>query len=202
MNIVALIGSRRKRGNSAAIAVKILEEVHALLPQLKTERLFLGDYTIGACTGCEGCSSSWECVINDDYAAVVEKIDRADGVILVSPTYWYSVTSDMKRFIDRSYSLIRYPNSRRQWIGKYRNTGKLSITAAVCEQPDESMMGNTLTLLSDFCRDIGLEPVASVKALGHFEAGAVHGDMEVDRQIAHAAGLLAAGLRASHPPNR
>jgi len=82
---------------------------------------------IDACTGCEGCRDSWQCVIEDDFSGIARRMDEADGVILGSPTYWYSVTSAMKRFVDRCYSLIQYPVSRRQWIGTYQGTGKACV---------------------------------------------------------------------------
>lgn len=174
MKVLALNGSRRKRGNTALL----IETMCAPLKDagVEVEVVFLGDVAIEACTGCEGCSKSWECVIQDDYVQVVEKMDAADGVVLASPTYWYTVTSDMKRFVDRSYSLIQYPNSRQEWIGKYQGSGKACVTAAVCEQADEAMMGNTLTLLTDFAGDIGLDVVGSVKGLHFFEAGSVNND--------------------------
>ena len=194
MQVTALVGSRRKNGNTAFISRKILEALRTALPSVETELLFLGDFDIRACTGCEGCQKSWDCIIRDDYAAIVSRIDAADGLILASPTYWYSVTSDMKRFIDRSYSLIQYPVSRREWISKYSGTGKLCVTAAVCEQHDESMMGSTLSLMNDFSRDLGIEAVASVKAIGHFDAGSVGGDSAVMEQAKRAGRLLAERL--------
>jgi len=68
-----------------------------------------------------------------------------------------------------------------RWRGKisqYQGMGKLCITAAVCEQSEASMMGNTLTLLNDFSRDIGLELVKSIAALRCFEAGSIKTDGE------------------------
>lgn len=103
-------------------------------------------------------------------------MDEADGVVLASPTYWYTVTSDMKRFIDRCYSLIQFPKNRSEWLGKYDGTGKPCVTAAVCEQKEEANMGNTLTLLTDFAKDIGLNVVDSVKALNCFEAGSIQNE--------------------------
>ena len=146
---------------------------------IEIETLFLGDYNIGACTGCEGCRSSWECVIKDDFAQIVKKMDEAKGIVLASPTYWYSVTSDMKRFIDRCYSLIQFPVNRKEWIAKYQDSGKVCVTAAVCEQSEESMMGNTLSLLTDFSKDIGLDVIESVKGLGFFEAGSIKADHDL-----------------------
>lgn len=174
VQVLSINGSRRKNGNTALLVESILASAEKW--QAQTEAVFLGDYNIGACTGCEGCRSSWECVIKDDFAEVVRKIDAAQGIVLASPTYWYSVTSDMKRFIDRCYSLIRFPVSRREWIGKYQGSGKVCITAAVCEQPEESMIGNTLALLTDFSGDIGLEVIESVAGLGFFAAGSIKAD--------------------------
>ena len=171
MKIISINGSRRKKGNTELLIQSILKPLEQ--SSTHVESIFLGDYTIGACTGCEGCRSSWECVIKDDFQSLVKMMDEADGVVLASPTYWYTVTSDMKCFIDRCYSLIQFPKNRSEWIGKYDGTGKTCVTAAVCEQKQEANMGNTLTLLTDFAKDIGLNVVDSVKALNCFEAGSI-----------------------------
>ena len=171
MKIISINGSRRKKGNTELLIQSILKPLEQSGAEI--ESIFLGDYVIGACTGCEGCKNSWECVIKDDFQALIEMMDEADGVVLASPTYWYTVTSDMKRFIDRCYSLVQFPNTRSEWIGKYDGRGKPCVTAAVCEQKEEVNMGNTLTLLTDFAKDIGLNVVDSVKALNCFEAGSI-----------------------------
>ncbi len=174
MKLLAINGSRRKKGNTNYLIQSLLAPADR--GGVQTEMIFLGDYNIGGCTGCEGCKNTWECVIKDDFAQVVKKIDDAEGIIFASPTYWYSVTSDMKRFIDRCYSLIQFPVNRKEWIGKYQGTGKACVTAAICEQSEASAMGNTLSLLTDFSKDIGLDVIASVKALGFFEAGSIKAD--------------------------
>jgi multimeric flavodoxin WrbA len=174
LKILSINGSRRKKGNTECLLQSILTPAENGGAQ--TESIFLGDYNIGACTGCEGCSSSWECIIKDDFSQIIKKIDEAEGIILASPTYWYSVTSDMKRFIDRCYSLIRFPVSRKEWIGKYQGAGKVCITAAICEQSEASMMGDTLSLLTNFSKDIGLDVIESVTGLGFFEAGSIKAD--------------------------
>ena len=180
MKILAINGSRRKQGNTSILLQTILHP--AQQAGGVTEIIPLSDYRIEACTGCEGCSKSWDCVIKDDFAQLISKMDAADGILLGSPTYWYTVSSDMKRFLDRCYSLIQFPHSRQQWISKYQGSGKRCVTAAVCEQHDAAMMGNTLSLLSDFSRDIGLELIGSVAALRCFEAGSIKNETAVLRQ--------------------
>jgi multimeric flavodoxin WrbA len=174
MKLLAINGSRRKNGNTNCLIQSLLAPADKCGAQ--TEIIFLGDYNIGACTGCEGCRSSWECVIKDDFAQIVKKIDDADGIVLASPTYWYSVTSDMKRFIDRCYSLIQFPVNRKEWIGKYQGTGKACVTAAICEQSEASAMGNTLSLLTDFSKDVGIDVIDSFSGLGFFEAESIKTD--------------------------
>lgn len=48
------------------------------------------------------------------------------------------------------------------------------------------MMGNTLALLSDFARDIGLQLVDSVAALRCFEAGSIRRRTELLRRAEQA----------------
>jgi hypothetical protein len=64
-----------------------------------------------------------------------------------------------KRFVDRCYSLIRFPVSRQERRGKYLGAGKVCVTAAICEQGDASAMGNTLTPLTDLSVDVGREVI-------------------------------------------
>jgi len=199
MKIIAINGSRRKQGNTGILLETILQPAEN--GGIETEQIFLGDYHIEACTGCEGCAKSWECVIKDDFAELIDRLDKADGIVLGSPTYWYTVTSDMKRFIDRCYSLIRFPHNRQQWISKYQESGKVCITAAVCEQPKEAMMGNTLTLLSDFSKDLDLKLLASIPALHCFEAGSIKTQSRT-LQLAEQAGekMLLHLQKESFPP--
>ncbi|MDT8418940.1 MAG: flavodoxin family protein [Desulfuromonadales bacterium] len=175
MKILSINGSRRKRGNTTYLLESILKPLQQSGAHI--ENVFLGDYAIGGCSGCEGCRNSWECVIEDDFQLLTRKIDEASGVVIASPTYWYTVTSDMKRFVDRCYSLIQFPGCRSEWIGKYDGAGKVCVTAAVCEQQEEGNMGNTLTLLTAFAGDIGLTVVDSVKALNCFEAGSIQKEL-------------------------
>ena len=64
----------------------------------------------------------------------------------------------------------------KDWIGKYQGSGKVCVTAAICEQSEASAMGSTLSLLTDFSRDIGLDVIESVEGLGFFEAGSIRAD--------------------------
>ncbi|CAH9061423.1 hypothetical protein PSECIP111951_02487 [Pseudoalteromonas holothuriae] len=45
----------------------------------------------------------------DDFYRIVEALDWADNIIFASPVYWYSVSANMKRLIDRMTELTENP---------------------------------------------------------------------------------------------
>ena len=51
--------------------------------------------------GWGSCRSNAECVINDRFAEMQDKIRNADGIILVTPVYWGQPSERMKYFLDR-----------------------------------------------------------------------------------------------------
>jgi multimeric flavodoxin WrbA len=99
--VVAVVGSPRPSGNTtwavdAALAELERRGVHA-------EKLMLCDYRIGPCQGHEDCAALPACAQDDDAAAVLERVYRADGLILATPVYYEDVSAQMKIFIDRNY---------------------------------------------------------------------------------------------------
>jgi multimeric flavodoxin WrbA len=105
LNIVAIVGSPRKNGNTSYLVDAALEEAAKL--GITTEKIMLGDYKIAPCQGHERCSSFANCLEEDDFEWIVEKFSRADGIILATPVYYYNVTAQMKAFIDRNYFLYK-----------------------------------------------------------------------------------------------
>ena len=51
------------------------------------------------------CHHSGECRIQDDMQQVYTKLLAADGIILASPVYFWSVSSQAKALMDRTYAL-------------------------------------------------------------------------------------------------
>ena len=99
MHTVIVLGSPRKNGNSETLAravAKGLEEGGAT-----TEYIRLNGLSIRPCQGCGGCDKTGRCVIKDDMQEVYEKVDSADRLVLVSPVYFYTVSAQLKIFMDR-----------------------------------------------------------------------------------------------------
>ena len=106
MKIVAIVGSPRPNGNTNYLVDEALQEVAG--QGLETEKIMLGEHRVGPCLGHENCPSLSECLQKDDAPWILEKFREADAIILGSPVYYYTITAQMKAFIDRHYFLYTH----------------------------------------------------------------------------------------------
>jgi multimeric flavodoxin WrbA len=98
-NVLGIIGSTRKMGNSELAAKMIsrhIPEPHRL------NLLRLSDLNIKPCLGCYRClSKNGSCVQDDDMEVFLEALAKADGVILAVPVYFFGPTGIVKMVVDR-----------------------------------------------------------------------------------------------------
>ena len=109
MKILVIMGSPHK-GNTYAAAKKI-EEAMRKRSDMEFEYLMLAEANLSPCRGCFICFLKGEgsCPIDDDAAAIGEKLENADGVIFASPVFGMNVTGLMKTFIDRFSYIFHRP---------------------------------------------------------------------------------------------
>ncbi len=100
MKILVILGSPRKNGNSEAAARIICSTLDEAFGS-ETEYIRLVSRKIAPCIACGGCEKTGMCIIKDDMQGLYEKIDLADIILLVSPTYFYGLSAQIKAFIDR-----------------------------------------------------------------------------------------------------
>ena len=85
-NVLVISASPRKGGNSDTLCdefVRGAEEAGH-----KAEKVFLCDRKIHYCTGCGACQSSHECILKDDMADVLDRMVRADVIVMATPVYF------------------------------------------------------------------------------------------------------------------
>ncbi|MGM0641269.1 MAG: flavodoxin family protein [Thermotogota bacterium] len=172
MKVIGIVGSKRKKGNTATLMNEALKAINK--QGIETEIIFLDDYEIKGCNGCEKCKKTFKCVIQDGMQKLYPKILKADGLILGSPTYFYNISSDMKAFIERLYCYEIFDESDRSvWVGIMEAMGgKLAATIAVCEQKDEKAMGFTSKAMELSLNSLGYRVVDNLKALTLYEVDA------------------------------
>lgn len=103
MKVVAINGSPRKNGNTTIIIRKVFEELEK--EGIETELIHLGGNPVRGCMACGACgrNKDKQCIIKDDMInECIEKMSKADGIILGSPVYFTDVTTEMKALIDRA----------------------------------------------------------------------------------------------------
>ena len=103
-NIIAINGSPRKNKNTAALLKSALEG--AASTGAKTEIINLYDLNFKGCVSCFACKltggkSYGKCAYRDELSPVLEKIEKADALIMGSPVYFGNVTGEMRSFAER-----------------------------------------------------------------------------------------------------
>ncbi|HSL41613.1 MAG TPA: flavodoxin family protein [Desulforhopalus sp.] len=105
MKVSVILGSPRRKGNSATLARIIAGSLAERGAEITLH--LLNDLVFKGCQGCGACKKSSEvCVVNDELAPVLEDVRAAEVLILATPVYWGEVSAQLKAFIDRTYSYL------------------------------------------------------------------------------------------------
>lgn len=105
MNIIALVGSPHKAaGNTARLTRIVLQGAEQ--EGARTETVYLPGTTVLPCLGCDYCHKKGRCAQKDAFPEIRQKIEDADGLVLGSPNYIFSVSAQMKAFMDRCASMV------------------------------------------------------------------------------------------------
>lgn len=103
MKILGISCSPRKSGNTELLLNQALSG--AKNEDAEIELYSLAGKDIKGCDGCSSCRNTGVCHIEDDMQVVYEKLIESDGIIFGTPVYFYTVTSQAKAMIDRSFAL-------------------------------------------------------------------------------------------------
>ncbi len=107
MQVTTLLGSAKKKGNTATVLGWLEEELKTLGHNV--ERIYLNNKTIKGCLGCAKCRENPDeiaCVQKDDAIDIMEQMISSDVVLFASPIYFWGFSAQIKALIDRCYSLV------------------------------------------------------------------------------------------------
>lgn len=104
--VLILLGSPRKKGNSALLAAEAARAAKAAGAHVET--IYLQGLDIRACTACDACQRKpgKGCVIRDDMQRLYPKLQRADALVFATPVYWANMSAQLKLTMDRCYALV------------------------------------------------------------------------------------------------
>src|SRR4030042_3150307 len=106
--VLVILGSPRKKGNSSALAARIARGAKSAGAEVET--VFRHGLKISPCRGCDTCQKddSKGCAIKDDMQEIYPKLIKADAWVIASPVYWFTMSAQTKTFMDRCYALPAY----------------------------------------------------------------------------------------------
>lgn len=99
-NVLILSASPRKGGNSETLCARFAQGAEEAGHAVEMNRLH--GKKMGFCTACYACKKTGVCIQKDDAAEILEKMARADVIVLSTPVYFYQMNAQMKTLIDRT----------------------------------------------------------------------------------------------------
>ena len=171
MKILAINGSPRgKRSNTDRILQPFLEGAREA--GAETETVYLKDKKINYCLGCFTCwtKTPGVCVHKDDMPELLEKMRWADTVVYATPLYVFTVTAQMKAFMDRHIPLLDPHIVQRgdQYIhpSRYESHNRKVVLISNCGFPERHHFSGLVETFRCFTSGPDSELVATILCAG------------------------------------
>ncbi len=123
MKIVVLKGSPRKNGNSSFLASQFAKGAKESGHQIF--QFDCAKHKIDGCLACNHCGMDGPCVLKDDFEIVRPHIVSADMVVFATPMYYFGMSAQLKKTIDRFYAIngqIKGSTQKTAFLMTYANT--------------------------------------------------------------------------------
>jgi multimeric flavodoxin WrbA len=154
--VLILLGSPRRKGNSAILAEAIARGAKAAGASVET--VFLQPLEIAPCKACYACQrpKSKGCAIDDDMQPIYRKMLEAEAWVIASPVYWFTMSAQIKLWMDRCLAFGAY--AKDPFEGK-----RIAVAMSYGgEDPFDSGCVNALRTFQDAYRYVGAEIVGMV----------------------------------------
>ncbi len=104
MEVVAICGSARRKGNTATLIEALLEGAREA--GATTTRFDPAAMNIADCDADRSCLESADtcCIQDDDMQQIYAALKRADAWVFGGPIYFWNISGSLKRVIDRLYA--------------------------------------------------------------------------------------------------
>ncbi len=105
MKVLVIVGAK-KNGQTDQLTKQFIKGALSAGHEVETEYLFAKKNAHG-CIDCQTCKKNGgTCVWKDDIAPLMEKVLAADVLAFASPVYFFSISSQLKLFMDRTYAVM------------------------------------------------------------------------------------------------
>ncbi len=108
---VIVSATPRTGGNSEILAESFAEGAREKGNEVELIRI--RELDLQFCRGCLFCQSHDDCLVHDGMGALYERLSNADVLVFATPIYYYSVSGQLKTFLDRLNPLYSRQNAFR-----------------------------------------------------------------------------------------
>lgn len=105
--IVVVQGGGRARGNTAQLVASFAEGARDAGHSVEVAVLGPRGYEVRGCLGCNACRYGKPCVQKDAFGDLAPLVLGADLLAFASPLYFWTISSQLKAFIERFYCLAQ-----------------------------------------------------------------------------------------------
>ena len=160
MNVLILMGSPRKGGNTAALLKPFCEELEQ--SGANVELIWLYDQEIKPCVACRNCQKDWTvfgCSRADDGQKLFDQVLASDLLVLATPIYAWYCTPPMKALLDRLvYGMNKFYGES---VGPSLWKGKAVVLLETCGYRPEKGCDLFEEGMRRYCKHSGLRYLGS-----------------------------------------
>lgn len=194
MRIMAVVGSPRARGNTAALVEKVVAG-YLEVTGGTAETIHVTEKKIGYCTGCLTCTfpppGTGTCVLQDDMADILDRMVECDAFVFGTPNHMRTVSAPLLNFLARMLPLFQFlPDTDAQGRiigGGFTSKLKDRKAAVVISQGDAVFSSSFVHgVLERNLIDMGIRRAGDLVSrgnMGHGDAAGRPGEMEQALQL-------------------
>ena len=125
MKIIGINCSPRKGQTTQKSLEVCLRAVHNKSGDIETDIIELADLDVRGCLGCGYCKKQLKCKQEDDFNSLIPVLsdEEVAGIIIATPVYLGTMTSQCKAFLDRTVVLARNGSLLRNKVGSVLAVG-------------------------------------------------------------------------------
>lgn len=163
IHILGIVGSPRKGKNTDALVQKVLDGAYD--NGAKTTKIYLNDLEIKPCQACSKHPAPKYCFYNDGMSRLYRLFETVDGIVLGTPAYYETISSQTKLMIDRCncLSIIKKQTSGKIKFERRIKKTKLGIFTWVADCSSD--IKPALASIRFWCLDINLKIIKTIKLL-------------------------------------
>jgi len=179
MQLMAIIGSPRRNGNTEALADKVIEG-YLSKTLAEVEKIFVTEKKIEYCTGCLSCTfpppGTKRCIIKDDMADILERMAGSDAFIFATPNHMRTASAPLLTFLSRMLPIMQFlpdKDAEGRIIGGGFTSALKDKKAAIVISQGDPIFSSALVhaVLERNLMDFGLRRVGDVISSGNMMPG-------------------------------